>query len=239
MRAVVLSFVLSLAMLCAPLAFAQVPSTATNVSTSASRPLIPRVIKNTVQTLQNKTALLTQKADFLAAQTQFRTQLQAERQTFKANLDKIKDQHKVLIVTDVNDRIASVSAERTETMHEALTTMTTILGAIQTQAETAKNAGKDTTQLDQAISTAQDTIATADASVTAEASKVYPITITSDTTLRQTVGTTVDQFKTDITSVYEQVVAARQAVLEAARLSRLLTTSNTSSATSSAGEMQP
>ncbi len=190
----------------------------------------------TQQPLQ--TATLQDKQAFQDQQASFRQKLRAERQMFKASLAKIKDQRKQALVADIADRIASVSAEKTAIMHAALDQMTTILSLISTDGQTLKSRGVDTSALDQAVAAAQQAITTADASVTAQAGKVYTPVITTDSALRLTVGQTVSQFRTDLSDVYQQVVAAKRAVMRAAM--ELAKIKNAAPATSSvSGALTP
>lgn len=185
--------------------------------TPASSATTPSTLSTARGTHMTMKQTLTQDRQAFQAQKQaFREKLTTERATFKQQLAKITDQRKQTLVTNINDRIASVSADKTTTMNAALSQMTTILNNITQQEQTLKTQGTDTTMLESAIAAAQQAITAADTSVTTQAGKVYTLTITNDATLRESVGQTVSQFRTDLSGVYQQVVSAKQAVMQAA-----------------------
>lgn len=141
--------------------------------------------------------------------------IQQEREAVKAKIAAIKDQRKKTIVERVDTKIPEINTNRTNQMSAALTRMTQILDSISSKSATAKQEGKNTTSLDQAIINAKTAISTAQDAVTTQAGKTYTLTITDDTTLRTTIGTTLKQLTTDLNAVHKKVIAARESVRKA------------------------
>ena len=59
---------------------------------------------------------------------------------------------------------------------------------------------------------AQTKIDLASEAVASQGAKVYTIDITTETNLRTNVGTTISQFRNDLTQTYKLVIDAKQAV---------------------------
>ncbi len=144
-----------------------------------------------------------------------REQMKARMDTFKAQIRTIRDTRKQLLTEKISDKVASANARLTNKMDKALDHSTDILNRVKEKAAAFKVQEKDTTSLDQAISTAESAIATAQAAVDAQKSKEYTANITNEVTLRSTIGQMVSQFRQDISSVHKLIIDAKQAVQKA------------------------
>lgn len=129
------------------------------------------------------------------AKMELKEDIKARRETFKANLKKIKDEKKQKIVEKLDIRFNEVNAKRTAQMTKHLDKMSEIL---------AKVVG-DTASASSAIQVARD-------AVTAQAAKTYVITLTTEKNLKMDVGKVRSQLEADLRSVNELVIAARKAV---------------------------
>ncbi len=161
--------------------------------------------------------------------------IQTERAAYQAKLQALKDVKKQAVVARINTSLITVNQQVTTHLSSSLDRLNGVLGTISTQVHALKTAGRDTASADAAITTAQQAIATAKASVTTQATNNYIIQLTDDAAVKTDVTVTVTQLKTDLTGVYQSVFSARSAVLTAAqelgKLSNAVQHSATTSAT--------
>lgn len=130
--------------------------------------------------------------------------IQAKRDEFKANLQKIKDQRKKLLVENIDAKIAEMNKKTTDRFSEVLMRLQTILDNVSSKITDAKILAD--------VKVAQTAIDTAKTAVDLQAAKAYTAQITNETALKINVGTTVSQFRLDLVAVYKLVVDAKQAV---------------------------
>ena len=73
------------------------------------------------------------------------------------------------------------------------------------------------TDLAEAIANAHEALASASAAIASQSAKQYVLTVTDETTAKQTVGTTVKQLEQDLRDTHASLLLAKQAVMLAAR----------------------
>ncbi len=144
-------------------------------------------------------------------------QFKAQREAFQEKVATIRDERKKQLVVNIATRMTTVNTNRTNQMSQNLEKLSSILTNIKNRAATAKTNGKDTTAVDTAVTNAESAIANAQSAVATQAGKEYVITLTAtgEATLRNEVFTTTKQLQSDITTVYNLMVAAKQAVMQA------------------------
>lgn len=142
-------------------------------------------------------------------------QIQAAREVFQAKLASIKDTKKRTVVENVQNRMTEINTNRTDVMTKQLTIMSDILDRVSSKAADLASGGKDISQVTAAVAAARTAIAEAQESVAAQAGKVYSITISTESTLRNNVLTTRKSLETDVLGAYQKIVAARRAVYNA------------------------
>lgn len=125
---------------------------------------------------------------------------------------QMRDARKKLVVERVQERLNNVNERRTEHFLNVLERLSTILDKIESRTEKAKTEGKEVAAIESAITSARTAILTAQSAVGAQKAKTYEITVTDDRTAKGEVEATVKQLHADLKSVYDTVVAARQAV---------------------------
>ncbi len=165
------------------------------------------------------------------------TQFAAERATFQQKLETIKDTRRKMLVDQIQTKLSSASANRTNTMLDNLQKLSTILENIQNRANEAKAIGKDTSSVDTAIATAQTAIQKAQTAVTAQVGKTYIIAITATTSaaLRNGANIATKQLSTDLMANYQLMLTAKQAVNQAyIALIKVIGTAKPATGTSSA-----
>lgn len=199
-------------------------STTTSVTTATAPAVMPVLKKaNEVRkTLgQERETLMSEKKDLREQIQQKREEIKQENETkreaFRAKLSEIKDTRKQAILERIDNRLTTLNTNMTDKWVDALDRMTVFVDRIGSEAATLKAQGTDTTAVDAAIAQARLAISTAQTSVAAQASTPTVLTITTETALRATIGSTVSKFNQDLRATYQTVVAARKAVVVALR----------------------
>ena len=147
--------------------------------------------------------------------SEIKAEMKARMDAFKARIKEIKDLRKQALTERISDKITSANARLTSRMDQALGHLNDILARVKNRAAAFKVEGKDTTALDAAIVAAEATIATAQNAVDAQKAKEYSANITDESTLGNTIGQMVSQFRQDISLVHKLVIDAKQAVMKA------------------------
>ncbi len=175
---------------------------------AVNKAAIENKIKGNInKTVENFQTLLEEKRK--VASDSYRLKIQ----TFKAKLDLIKDQKKKELTDKINNKIADLNKKYTDKFMEVLDKLSNILTTLTDKANAAKAAGKDTTNLFNAITSAQNKITAAKTAVLDQAGTNYVAQISGDATLFTSVGQIVRQFEADIIAVKNIVLDARQAVM--------------------------
>ncbi len=162
-----------------------------------------------------------------------------QRAALQTKLAAIKDTQKQATVLKLNDQFAQINQNKTDQLNTALNTISEALGKIQENSAALQSAGTNTTDLDAKIAVAQTAINTARAAVVVQAGKTYPITITTATALKTSVGAVSKTLEADIGTTRSTVAAARTAVQQALTALTVLqgspatTTTNTTPPTTS------
>lgn len=145
-----------------------------------------------------------------------REERQENREEFRAQIQTIRDERKREIVEKLNDKLSSVNERATDHWVEVLEKLKEIVTRIDTKAQDLEGEGVDISQIEAAIALANNAIAEAQSAVSTQAGKTYEITITDETNLRADVGKTVSQMHKDLRDTHKVIVAAKQAVMQAA-----------------------
>lgn len=163
------------------------------------------------------------------------TQLPARKQAFLEKIAAFKDLKKKALVEKIDTKAGEINNNRTAQMSQALVKMNAILNDLTNKSTLAKEQGQDTTKLNTAITTAQAAIKTAEAAVATQVAKEYIPSITTETTLKTTVGATIRALQTDLRNTHAAVASAKQKVILAVvELKKLSSESTDKEATNSA-----
>ena len=159
-----------------------------------------KLIEKTKEIRQDKIEIkkATSAAERKDAKMELKDDIKARRETFKANLKKVKDEKKRKIVEKLDVRFNEVNIKRTTQMTANLDKMTKILDKL-------FDRGVNVATPSNAIQTALD-------AVKVQAAKTYVITISTEDKLKMDVGKVRSQLEADLRAVNELVVAARKAV---------------------------
>ena len=141
--------------------------------------------------------------------------LMMKKETFKQQIQAIKDAKKKTITERIDTRISSSNAKLTAKMQNAIYRLTAFVDQISTKEAQLAAGGTNTASLKTAIANAKTAIATAQTAINTQKAKTYEGQITDETTLGSVISQLVRQFNQDIQATHRQVLSAKTAVLAA------------------------
>jgi len=165
--------------------------------------------------------------------------IDSAREEFVTQLAALKDEKKKDITEKINEDLITSNTTATDRMFAILDKLEEILTRVETKINDAKTGGTEISAQETEIANAKAALQAAIDAVTEQAAKDYVITIGTDATLRNDVGTVVSQQKLDLKTTYETVRSAKQAIRQAAKSLKSLNTMSTmpyQSSTSGASE---
>ena len=154
----------------------------------------------------------TREATREAKRAEIKESAQTKKEEVKAKVTAMRDERKKQIVERVQERLGAVNTNRTDHFQKVLDRLSTVLDKVVSRSEKLKAEGKNTANIEAAVTTARLAITTAESAVVTQKGKTYKVTVTDDTTAKNDVGATVKQLQTDLQSVQVVVKAARDAV---------------------------
>lgn len=138
-----------------------------------------------------------------------------KREEFQTRISTIKDEQKKAIVERLDQKFADVNKRQTDRMVEKLDRLTNITTRLQDRITALKTNGQDTTSAETVLANAQTAIETSKTAVATQAAKEYTPQITTESNLKQTVGATSSQLRTDLATTHKTVINAHKAVMKA------------------------
>lgn len=194
-------------------------NTRLEVQASSSPTLRPRVSQTLLNTQTRRETIRENVQERLEAAKERVIQ---NRVRLQNQLQLIQDENKRRVVANIAERIENRNEYWVMHWNNVLERLSSILAKIEDRADRAQQAGLETADLTQTIRSAQTAIADAQTAVNNQASKVYSINITDETTLREDVQEVIDQYKADLETVQSAIRAARAAVQDCFEALRLL-----------------
>ncbi|RJQ26029.1 hypothetical protein C4577_04340 [Candidatus Parcubacteria bacterium] len=146
-------------------------------------------------------------------------QVTQKRENFQVRVQEIQDQRKRELVERLDEKVSNMNQKRTDKMAVILDKLQSILDRINQRTDEVKSNGTDVSSVAEEITNAQMMIDEAKNVIADQVGKEYVFNLvsTDEEGVRNNVGTTITQFKADMTEAHKGVVAARQAVLKAAQ----------------------
>lgn len=138
----------------------------------------------------------------------------------KTRLSTFRDKNKATIAQRVNTNLNKINDKQTEMMLKHLAKMTEILTKLETRVNESKPDIKDPAAARAAIADSRLKIASAEALVNAQSGKDYTITTTSEANIKVDAEAARNALHTDLKSVRELVIAAKQSVAKAIRIAK-------------------
>jgi hypothetical protein len=135
-----------------------------------------------------------------------------KRAEVKAKIDAMKDQAKKTIATRIQERLTMINANRTDHFTKLLSRLSEILTKIATRTAKVKETGKNVTPIDEAITSAQTSIANAELTVKTQSDKTYTLEVTDDMKAKEEINTIKEQLRVDLESTKDVVKAAHTSV---------------------------
>ncbi|RJR29608.1 hypothetical protein C4564_01945 [Candidatus Microgenomates bacterium] len=136
------------------------------------------------------------------------------RENLRLQLTQIKDERKQQIVESAMERIQSMNDRWVAHWENVLERLAGILDKVEIRADESSLSATDKLSIEALISSARDAIAAASMSVNTQASKVYNIEITDESTLGSNMKAVMAQLRDDTRNVIEDINVARKAVAE-------------------------
>lgn len=147
-----------------------------------------------------------------------KTRFQEQREEFKQKKETIRDERKKETIENIDIKINELNTKHTENLQQNLTKVTEILDRIDQKVASLEAEGKDTSAITTSSTNARTLISVAAEAIKTQAGKEYIINATDETLLKDEVKKTFAAFRNDIKAVHEKVKAAREAVVQSARL---------------------
>lgn len=139
-----------------------------------------------------------------------------ERAGFKAKLQQFQDKNKAAVAENVDIKLQNANTQRTEQFTKTLERLTVVLQKLQQRVDTAPET-YDKTSAQMAIDAAGKSIQDAQTAVSSQAAKSYKASVTSESAIGSSLGTTMKSLRADLQVTQEFVKKARAAVVDAAR----------------------
>lgn len=179
-----------------------VPQAYADNDTSASGTSRPRLIRE---------------RDFQPTVAARREEIIQHREEIKAQFQVRLEEQKTKIVERIQESLNRKNERWMMHFQNVLARLSDILGRISTRVDTLKEQGEDVSAVEAAIATASTAIADATTAVSVQAEKIYQITVTDESTVREDVSQVAAQLREDLRTVRELVQSARETVRAALR----------------------
>lgn len=162
----------------------------------------------------------TLREDMKQKREESKSRFELQREEFKERINTIKDEQKKTLIENIDEKINEMNIQHTDRLAQVLSKVDDILSRLEEKITDLKQKSIDTAEAEKAVTEAKTVIQTASDAITVQAGKQYVIRISDsdESNLRDEVKKTYTIFKADITAVHEKVKAARQAVVNVARL---------------------
>lgn len=204
-------------------------------STSTAKPILQNKIQKTDKRIAQVKTNVAQKVQELEQRrlgeaskaATFRQKLEDKRvkiasheAEIKAKIQKFKDKQKAEIATRVNTNLNKINQNQTGQMLRNLDLMSQLLDKLAQRVASNSPDIKDPAAANQAIADARTAIDTARTAVEAQAQKDYTIAVTTETKIKLDAQAKRDQLHTDIKTVRQLVIDAKQTVSNAVRVAK-------------------
>ena len=152
-----------------------------------------------------------------------RTRLQEVRQTvterretqrdeFRERLSEIRDTRKRALVENLDKKFNAINERWVTRWTAVVTRLDTLLGKVESRANTLEEDGIDVSRVRSAIAAAETVLDDAQEALRVQADKEYSITLTDEEGLRADVGAVAQELRDDLEATKEIVQDAAQAV---------------------------
>lgn len=144
--------------------------------------------------------------------TEAREHFASREAQLKEKLQLMKDRKKAALIERINEKCQNINEKRTDSMSKMLEKMSSILENVGNRTSSASANGKDTSSVDTAIAAAHTTITDAQSAVAVQAGTKCVVTVNSETTAKNDVGTAISGLEKNLKIVFDKVIAAKRSV---------------------------
>lgn len=139
---------------------------------------------------------------------------QQRKDALQLKIQQLKDTRRKNLILKLDDKIASISSKRAESMTDALEKLEGIL--LKIKAKSGQISGCDTTKLNKEIESAQESIASASSAVDILAVKTYDLDFNSEDSVKTNVGVVIKQLTQDLKTAHQNIMKAKQMTINTA-----------------------
>jgi hypothetical protein len=171
-------------------------------------------LQTIIQTIKDKRDKFKTEIETSREQTQLK--IIELRASFQESLGKIKDEGKKTSAKKIVSTIQSLNTKLTDHYTNKVDQIENVLVSVESRVTKAKDAGLDVSTVLSQIEKAKTAIATAREAISIQASKVYIVNVTDDSTLKAQMKSLRDGYITDMKAVKAKVKLAHSAVMDTA-----------------------
>lgn len=162
----------------------------------------------------------TRKANVAARIENIKEKMASREAALKLKLETFKDKRKAEIATRVNTNLNKINENQTAQMQKHLEKMSDILNKLEARVNSGSSDIKDPALARTAIISSRASIASAGAAVSTQADKDYTIEATTEANLKRDAQAKREQLHTDLKTVRQLVISAKQSVANAIRVAK-------------------
>ncbi len=138
------------------------------------------------------------------------------KEEFKIKLQSLKNPEKKKLAEKIDNNLTAINEKRTQQMLKTLDRLDSILLKIKAKRASASASGANFTKSDAAIASAASALTEARTAVVTQSQKTYAPAAVSDTTIKQSMGTSMKQLQADLQTLHKMVIAAKRTLYQAA-----------------------
>ncbi len=143
-------------------------------------------------------------------------QIEANRALLQQKLKNIKDERKKETVQTIDKRFEEINTDRLDHFSNVLDQIEKVMQNVESRTAKVASTGANVSLVNADIAAVKTAIVAARAAIVTQSGKTYPLTINQENTLRTDIGKTRQALATDLKSVQDKVLAAREALRKAA-----------------------
>lgn len=186
-------------------------------------PILPHVIAQEQNTSRSGSLKVMEIRENLKERKEaFQKLKETRKEALKNRLKNFKDRVKAERVDRINTILSFINTNKMTTLLASIEKMESIVKRLENKIAELEKEGKDSAAAKQTTTDAKTAIATAKEAVSAQATKDYTITLTSEENAKTDANTIRKTLQEDLQLVHQQVVDARQKVATAISQTKLL-----------------
>lgn len=169
--------------------------------------------------IEDKRAQLQTRRENLATRLEERrAEIASRAAQLRTRLGQFRDQVKAKIVERINTVLDQINQRQTQQMKKHLDKMSELLAKVENRVNEASSSGQNTASASAAVTNAKEAIASASTAVDEQMGNDYTIEVSTESAVRKDAKEARDALHQDLREVRSLVIAAKQAVANAIRV---------------------